>query len=420
MHAKNSKKHAAPFPFGWRPLNTGIKEGETITQAIELIVPAPAAAARPAAAPASTPDSGFHRLWDAIMGRGSPPDGTDSMPEWGSPPGEPEDTVQDALESGMMPWLPMTGMATEPGMTREGTLQEGTLSTQDCGPQGSAQGIAGILEGFGLLKEADGQGLPSPEQEDVLSSTVLEGAAGEGARPDAVAGMQQEDQQAPPDSVRSAVERLAKAYQCSLENTDNGITQGKDAGDASPASMTEMLAGLYTAPPNATGTQMEGGVGEQAAPVAPQPTRADMVDNLARIVEGIRSRSEGDTREIVVSLKPAHLGRLSIRLVSGEDGLTAQIRVADAAARSLIAGEAPALTQLLRDQGVTLAHLDVIGDTAAFDTRGWSSGQSQGSGDGRRGRLRPGPALEGLTEADATAQRYELLAARHSTIEFTA
>jgi flagellar hook-length control protein FliK len=120
---------------------------------------------------------------------------------------------------------------------------------------------------------------------------------------------------------------------------------------------------------------------EQTVTSAAFVKETDMADNISRIVENISARFAEDAQEFTVSLKPEHLGKLSIKLIMDSDGLRAQIKAADSSVSGLIRSELNTLSDLLKDKGIPVTQIDVSYDTAAFltDARQGNSGQYPGS-----------------------------------------
>lgn len=98
------------------------------------------------------------------------------------------------------------------------------------------------------------------------------------------------------------------------------------------------------------------------------PTQADMAQNISNIVEEMSFRANQEIHEFSVSLKPAHLGELSIKLTKSPDGLIAQIRAADASTKGLIQNEVAALTAQLKDKGIEIRQIEVVYEAPAFTT----------------------------------------------------
>ena len=98
------------------------------------------------------------------------------------------------------------------------------------------------------------------------------------------------------------------------------------------------------------------------------PTQADMAQNISNIVEEMSFRAGQEIQEFSVSLKPAHLGELSITLTKSSDGLLAQIKAADASTKGLIQNEVAALTAQLKDKGIEIRQIEVVYEAPAFTT----------------------------------------------------
>ena len=98
------------------------------------------------------------------------------------------------------------------------------------------------------------------------------------------------------------------------------------------------------------------------------PTQADMAQNISNIVEEMSFRADQEIQEFSVSLKPAHLGELSITLTKSSDGLLAQIKATDASTKGLIQNEVATLTAQLKDKGIEIRQIEVVYEAPAFTT----------------------------------------------------
>lgn len=332
-------------------------------------------------------------------------------------------------------------------------------------------GIADILEG--LLRE----GLPADEtmqQAERLLTSAYEQAVAQQqnafldtdeSSTDAVydeAGMLEKTSS---KTMQAHLRDLIHEYLCSLENTGNmegatATTNTQTAGtqtvDTQP--MDNAMAALQGTlrQLNKDAAANSGGDGKQAKvevmPRSAQSTNAqhfvplvaaekspaltieteqtvssatfvketDMADNISRIVESISARFAEDAQEFTVSLKPEHLGKLSIKLIMDSDGLRAQIKAADSSVSGLIRSELNTLSDSLKDKGIPVTQIDVSYDTAAFltDARQGNSGQYPGSSSKNRrtytlNGTEPYGALPALTDS-------QQLLIQGSSIEFQA
>ncbi|HWR19954.1 MAG TPA: flagellar hook-length control protein FliK [Clostridia bacterium] len=102
----------------------------------------------------------------------------------------------------------------------------------------------------------------------------------------------------------------------------------------------------------------------QAVPTDTAKTVMDLVDNVS-----IQAKS-GAT-EFEVTLKPEHLGNLSIKLTQDADGLKAQIKAADPTVKSLLENELSSLQTMLKEKGVEVHKIDITyeANALAFDIR---------------------------------------------------
>ncbi len=304
------------------------------------------------------------------------------------------------------------------------SANEADLETvgQSEGTQDISQNIAGILEG--LLRDGKSADEAMQQVEQLLTD-AYRAATKENVTlgtdedsTDAVvteAGMLEEKSS---NTIRN-LKDVIHEYLCSLENTGN-TEQTEEATNTRAADNTVValergLSQIYKPISGEEGESGDDGKkakievvprnaeSEKAQPSVPlvaaekshafmtEPEQqisatvsvkeADMADNISRIVESISSQSSEGTQEFTVSLKPEHLGKLSIKLVMDSDGLRAQIKAADSTVSGLIRSELNSLTDLLKDRGIPVTQIDVSYDTAAFltDPRQGNSGQHPGS-----------------------------------------
>lgn len=285
---------------------------------------------------------------------------------------------------------------------------------QSEGTQDLSQNIAGILEG--LLRDGKSADEAMQQVEQLLTD-AYQAATKENVTlgtdedsTDAVvteAGMLEEKSS---NTIRN-LKDVIHEYLCSLENTGN-TEQAEEATNTRAADNTVVVlerglnqqegesgddgkkAKIDVAPRTAESEKAQPSVplvaAERSHAFITEPeqqvsstasVKADMADNISRIVESISSQSSEGTQELTVSLKPEHLGKLSIKLIMDSDGLRAQIKAADSTVSGLIRSELNSLTDLLKDRGIPVTQIDVSYDTAAFltDSRQGNSGQHPGS-----------------------------------------
>jgi hypothetical protein len=132
--------------------------------------------------------------------------------------------------------------------------------------------------------------------------------------------------------------------------------------------------------------------GERFSAAAAQAARPLTADNLFNaMVERIVSLPEANPH-MEISLKPDHLGKLSIDLQWGENGLSAKIFAGNEGTRNLLAAQIQRLSDTLAERGIRVESVEVIysalGD-AAF-------GQRQPAEQEARGNARQSTAPSGL------------------------
>ena len=154
------------------------------------------------------------------------------------------------------------------------------------------------------------------------------------------------------------------------QNTRTGETEGASSPDSAET----------------TGTQAA-----FTADNTPRYTNNDLrtaADNaLTKLSDILESYDGTENNRFEIQLEPENLGKLSITLTMGEDGLRAQIRAKDVQIQSLLSSEISTLVEKLSENGVQIKSLDVIcADMGGEQLGGQSPGgmfDGQGSGQSR-------------------------------------
>lgn len=94
------------------------------------------------------------------------------------------------------------------------------------------------------------------------------------------------------------------------------------------------------------------------------------------IVNDITSMRTNEKKELEIQLEPESLGKLSISLSMGENGLTAQIRTGDSEIKSIIAGQINMLVDSLKNSGISVQNIDVVYTSAGQQDISQSGSQS--------------------------------------------
>jgi len=169
---------------------------------------------------------------------------------------------------------------------------------------------------------------------------------------------------------KDALSQLVKAVQGALKGAS-----GDEAAEK-PASSRDTPPVQQNSPDAAGATQtlafakprdaLSSDASFSSLETAPKATDADMAENIRNIVERMSYQSGKDTQEFSVSLKPAHLGELSIKLTKSGDGMLAQIKAADADTKGLIQNELASLVEQLKEKGVSLRQIEVTYEAPSF------------------------------------------------------
>jgi flagellar hook-length control protein FliK len=121
-------------------------------------------------------------------------------------------------------------------------------------------------------------------------------------------------------------------------------------------------------------------VAQAEQPAVPQTVATTIVDQVTTAVKDNKT-------EMVVQLKPEHLGGLAITLSMGEDGITAKMVTSQENVQNMIHNQMGALQDSLREKGIPVVHMEVIYDqtqnSAGFSHNGnsgqWATPQGSGS-----------------------------------------
>ncbi len=150
-----------------------------------------------------------------------------------------------------------------------------------------------------------------------------------------------------------------------------------------------------------------------------QPSQSDMAHNILNIVERIKSQTKQDTSEMSVTLRPEFLGKLSIKLVMGENGLKAEIKAESSAVKEAIGSQMSMLHDSLREKGIQVEHLEVIYEAPAFVQQQQHDGRNQGQS-AHKNNLRI-LSTQPMGQAESICVMCESdLAIKNSSIEFQA
>jgi len=94
------------------------------------------------------------------------------------------------------------------------------------------------------------------------------------------------------------------------------------------------------------------------------------------MVERFRIVKAGERHHLEMDLKPAYLGKLSVRITGTEDGIVARFEVGSVAAKSLVEQHIADLRQSLEDSGVRLGSVVVDMGQGDHDRRGDPNGMA--------------------------------------------
>lgn len=229
-------------------------------------------------------------------------------------------------------------------------------------------------------------------------------------------------------TVQSTEQPSGQNGQQTEQNTLAGVAQ-KEATAQDQATGGETKQNAQDGAAKESGTvQMQTAIGTSGAKVEFQQISAQIPEQTAvrqnvlnTIIDKISTAFGKDTTEMVVQLKPEHLGGLSISLSMGEGGLVAKIVTSEQSVHSMIHGELGMLQEALREKGIPVVHMEV--------SYGQTSNMANGSHAGNGG-FGTQPSYTGNHAAyDNTEEpvnyyynlsSYDLLTEQGGSVEFSA
>ncbi|MDL2220239.1 flagellar hook-length control protein FliK [Eubacteriales bacterium OttesenSCG-928-N14] len=337
---------------------------------------------------------------------------------YGSTEAKPQSQVQDTKPSGEQ------GAAEQTGQIEQTQATDTSINSSTDTTNNVAQGIVGILEGFGLphhtnellakdqqldiaelpeqniaqqtqLGEEDIAQLLLQQQEEttdifhISARTYQSGQAQEMAtitvpitkaqatnETGSVENTNNTDLTA--DQVFMQLRIQTQAEQNLDTQTDTASKQDTSAKDGiafraeqpneqQKTSETETAEGIFSWRP---GENMQVNEAQITAEVeqAPQaPQRMDMLENLSRIAEQVEQNAATGVQTFDMELKPEHLGKVNIKLVMDSEGIKAQIKASDFAAKELISRDLAQLQELFKARQINVTDIEVLYQSPSFD-----------------------------------------------------
>lgn len=266
-----------------------------------------------------------------------------------------------------------------------------------CDSKEENPGVAGILEGFGLLNETSDK--QTALIENITKTMVSQTANADPGAKIAWTRNIQAQIDALPEEIQAKLSDLIGNNLGFFENTNssgaelengfaNAIVQTNETGsgtegileriklyasksepdpgidankpksktngfDPASADVTDNIMGKASAQPTSHFSDVE------LSAETPVVSKSDIAANIENIVKKISVCVKEDQQELEVELKPEHLGKLSIKLVMDGDGLKAQIKAGDAQIKGILQEELNYLQNLLKDKGVNIDRIDI-------------------------------------------------------------
>lgn len=161
-----------------------------------------------------------------------------------------------------------------------------------------------------------------------------------------------------PDNV---ISREIGGKLCPLENKNDPRPSENGGQEDQPAAkedsrFTGTGQQVDIAPERLSSTEILASAAETSGP-APTATAETLFDTM---VENMAMSSTAESKYMEIQLKPDFLGKVSIQLALGDNGLEIKIKADDPGVKSLIAGQITQLSEALAGKGVKVTSVDVI------------------------------------------------------------
>jgi flagellar hook-length control protein FliK len=143
-----------------------------------------------------------------------------------------------------------------------------------------------------------------------------------------------------------------------------------------------------------------------------------------QIIDQVKSMVGERKSELVLQLKPYHLGGLSIALTADDKGVVAKLMTASKDAHNMLRNEITSMQEMLREKGINVVQMEVIYDQMANST-GKDSFHEQGHGweqtrRGNQGRVPERVDIESAILMYDDLSTYDILAEQGGSVEFSA
>ena len=167
----------------------------------------------------------------------------------------------------------------------------------------------------------------------------------------------------------------------------------------------------------------QGGNAAAAQFQVPQAEQSAVQKNVATsIVDSIKTAVDDSKSELVVQLKPEHLGGLEISLTMSDSGLTAKMKTSQESVQNMIHNQIGMLQDSLREKGIPVVHMEVVYDQTQ-NSMNFSHNGNGGQWTAQNGN---GNSSSNYKETEETANyynfmsSYEVLAEHGGSVEFSA
>ena len=201
---------------------------------------------------------------------------------------------------------------------------------------------------------------------------------------------------------------------------------GQDAKKDAQPQKTEILTGQAHAQAAAQAqTNIWGNANSNVSQLqyhVPKAEQSAVQRNIVTsIVDNITTATDKGTTEMVVQLKPEHLGGLAITLSMGDDGITAKMVTSQQSVQHMIQSQIGALQDTLNEKGIQVVHMEVIYDQSSSSTTSGNGGQN-----GQWATPYQNGDKNSYQDADESANyynfmsSYDVLAEHGGSVEFSA
>ncbi len=306
-------------------------------------------------------------------------------------------------------------------LAKGGIDAETLLQMMDEGGEGFAAKLGQIL-GDEMLSELN---ISAASVKESQQGDILEGLAAraEMARAAVTVPKEAPAEQAADPAQDAGTETAANVIVAATgENGETQAEDGKDQkGGAGHGSEQKKTVAVTEAPVHGQGFKVsEANAGMKAEAAEPKAANVPVRQVIDQIVQNARLAQTNGLKTMEISLDPKTLGRLSIVLTAGEDGVHATIKASNDMTRNMLSQNLAELQNTLKDSGVNMKSIDITSAQLGWDfARGEGQGKrNQPQQDGKARKIEGIEAMFG-TSAGMPLEEIKLAAAPSGMVGYS-